>query len=107
MTREELIEELFYLRDYHTVSKKTCDYLKLDLLRSDYHYSAGNDSRVAELLEYISPTETDFPQYIDYTAFTIVANMPRFNTDLSNATVGWRSLSSKTRTVSHSHWMKM
>ncbi len=79
MTREELIEELFDLRDYHTVSKKTCDYLKLDLLRSDYHYSAGNDSRVAELLEYISPTEADFPQYIDYTAFTIVANMSRFS----------------------------
>lgn len=79
MTRDELIEELSDLRDYHTVSKRTCDYLKLDLLRDDYHYNAGNDFRIADLFDYLSPTEASFPQYIDYAAFTIVANVARFS----------------------------
>ncbi len=79
MTREELIGEFSDLKDYHTVTQRVCDYLKLDLLRNDYHYDAGNDARMADLFDYLSPTEASFPQYIDYAAFTIVANVARFS----------------------------
>ncbi|MCD8104768.1 MAG: hypothetical protein LUF35_07170 [Lachnospiraceae bacterium] len=79
MNREELIGRLSDLQNYHTVTKQICEYLNLDLLRNDYVYNAGNDSRVSTLLEYMSPTEADFSKYIDYTAFAIVANIARFN----------------------------
>ncbi|MCC8046175.1 MAG: hypothetical protein LIP12_11885 [Clostridiales bacterium] len=82
MTRDELIESLSDLRDYHTVTEQICEYLDLDLLRNDFAYNAGNDSRISVLLEYMSPTETGFSKYIDYTAFTIVANLVRYNLNI-------------------------
>ncbi|MCD8012301.1 MAG: hypothetical protein LUG99_03875 [Lachnospiraceae bacterium] len=78
MIREELIEELSGLRDYHTVTQRTCDFLKMDLLRKDDHYNAGKDSRIVDLFEYISPTEKDFSKYIDFFAFAVIANLSRF-----------------------------
>ncbi|MCD7745740.1 MAG: hypothetical protein LUI13_10745 [Lachnospiraceae bacterium] len=78
MTREELIEDLSDLRDYHTVTQRTCDFLKLDLLRKDDHYNAGNDSRITDWFDYLSPTEKDFSKYIDFFAFAVVANLSRF-----------------------------
>ncbi|MCC8081134.1 MAG: hypothetical protein LIO80_03850 [Lachnospiraceae bacterium] len=48
MTREELIEALSDMRDYHVVSQKCCDFLKLNLLKKAENYNAGSDFRMSE-----------------------------------------------------------
>lgn len=82
MTREELIEALSDMRDYHVVSQKCCDFLKLDLLKKAENYNAGSDFRMSEYFNYLSPTEEGFQAYLDYTAFTLAANLSRYDMNI-------------------------
>ncbi|MCC8152721.1 MAG: DUF5082 domain-containing protein [Lachnospiraceae bacterium] len=82
MTREKLIEALSDMRDYHVVSQKCCDFLKLNLLNKAENYNAGSDFRMSGYFNYLSPTEEGFQAYLDYTAFTLAANLSRYDMNI-------------------------
>ncbi|MCC8029534.1 MAG: hypothetical protein LIO75_07055 [Lachnospiraceae bacterium] len=82
MTREELIEAMSDMRDYHVVSQRCCDFLKLNVLKGAENYNAGSDFRMSEYFNYISPAEAEFQLYLDYTAFAIAANLSRYDMNI-------------------------
>lgn len=75
MTRDKLISQLAYMRDYTIIPDDFYATVKARKKKPDKHYNAGFDKRFSGLLRYAVPEDPDHADYLTYVSFAIAASL--------------------------------